>query len=77
MVINCGNIRLIVELLNPQKNFIGIDTKGNTSRDAAEGIDNVIKLFDSLGKKIKFSHQCIDASGGGTRVDLFLKIRRS
>lgn len=53
---------------------IGRDTTGNTSRDAAAGINSALTLFDLPGNKLKLSNQCTDAGGGGTRLDLFRKL---
>ena len=61
MVINCGNIRLIVELLNPQKNFIGIDTKGARFwRGAKTALENDLNNVAFIRAQIELITQLFD-----------------
>ena len=53
---------------------IGIQSAGNTSIDAAEGIDHALKVYDYPDDSILLSNHGTDAGGGGTREDLLRKL---
>jgi len=53
---------------------IGIQGAGNTSVDLAVGIDHCLKVFDYGDARVKLSNHTTDAGGGGTRLDLMLKL---
>ena len=53
---------------------IGIQSAGNFSVDAAEGVDHALKPYDHHEESLKFSVQGTDAGGGGTRKDLADKV---
>ena len=50
----------------------GIESAGNTSKDAAQAIDHSLKLFEySLNNiRLKLSSSTTDAGGGGTNESL-------
>ena len=54
--------------------FIGIQSAGNTSKDAAMGVDNALLLFDDVDRKQVLDNGGTDAGGGGTREDIGLKL---
>ena len=53
---------------------IGIQSAGNFSVDAAEGVDHAMKPYDHEEETLQFSVQGTDAGGGGTRIDLANKL---
>ena len=53
---------------------IGIQSAGNFSVDAAEGIDHAMKPYDHEEETLQYSVQGTDAGGGGTRIDLANKL---
>ena len=50
----------------------GIETAGNTSKDAAQGINHSLKLFEYTqpSTQLKFNSSTADAGGGGTSESL-------
>ena len=53
---------------------IGIQSAGNFSVDAAEGVDHALKPYDHDNQLLQFEVQGTDAGGGGTRKDLADKL---
>ena len=53
---------------------IGIQGEGNSCLDFAEAIDHALQLYDFTENQVLLSYHGIDAGGGGTRRDLFLKL---
>ena len=49
---------------------IGIQSAGNLSVDAAQGVDHALIPYDTENNRLKLSVQGTDAGGGGTRKDL-------
>ena len=49
---------------------ISIETAGNSSKEAAEGINHALLKFDGNGR-VKFVAQGSDAGGGGVGSSLF------
>ena len=53
---------------------IGIQSAGNFSVDAAEGVDHAMKPYDNEEEPLQFSVQGTDGGRGGTRKDLADKL---
>ena len=53
---------------------IGIQSTGNLSVDAAQGVDHALIPYDTENNRLKLSVQGTDADGGGTRKDLADKL---
>ena len=54
--------------------YVGVQSAGNTSIDAAEGIDHALQVYDCSDDRILLSNHGTDAGGGGTREDLLRKL---
>jgi len=54
---------------------LGIQGAGNSSMDAAEAVDHASQIYDFDDQRVLLSYHGIDAGGGGTQRDLFLKLR--
>ena len=53
---------------------IRIQCVGSSSLDAAQAVDHALELYNHPDVKVQFSNHTIDACGGGTQMDLFLKL---
>ena len=55
---------------------VGIQSAGNTSVKAAEGIDHALQVYDYADdSRVLLSNHGTDAGGGGTREDLLRKLQ--
>jgi len=62
-----NEIRKRVEVI-----YFGIESDGNTSKDAAQAVSHSLKLFEysQIGARLSFHSNTTDAGGGGTNESL-------